>query len=49
MSVGKLNEPGKDSFVYSIETDEYKRKIARYEAQTDVWADNNAKGYSLVL
>ena len=30
-------------------TDEYKRKIASHEAQVDLCADNNAKGYSLVL
>ena len=49
MSGGTLNEPIKDNFDWSIETDGYKRKIARHEAQVELWADNNAKGYSLVL
>ena len=49
MSGGTLNEPIKDDFDWSIETDGYKRKTARHEAQIDLWADNNAKGYSLVL
>ena len=44
MSAGKLNEPIKDDFDWSIETDGYKRQIARHEAQVDLWADNNAKG-----
>ena len=38
-----------DNIDYSIKTDRYKQKMACYEAQTDVWADNNAKGYALVL
>ena len=49
MSGGTLNEPIKDNFDWSIETDGYKQKIARHEAQVDLWADNNAKGYLLVL
>ena len=49
MSAGTLNEPVKDDFDWSIETDGYKRKITRHEAQADLWEDNNAKGYSLVL
>ena len=49
MSEGKLNEPIKDDFDWSIKTDGYKRQIARHEAQVDLWADNNAIGYSLVL
>ena len=48
MSGCTRNDPIKD-FDWSIETDRYKRKIARHEAQVDLWADNNAKGYSLVL
>ena len=42
MSQGTLNEPIKDDFDLSIETDGYKRKIARHEAQVDLWADSNA-------
>ena len=38
-----------DDIDYFIERDKYKRKLARYEAQNDVWADNNAKGYAFVL
>ena len=49
MLEGTLNVPIKDNFGWSIETDQYKRKIAKHEAQVDLWADNNAKGYSLVL
>ena len=41
MSGGTLNEPIKDDFDWSIETDGYKRKIAKHEAQVDLWADNN--------
>ena len=44
MSGGTLNEPIKDDFDWSIETDGYKGKIARNKAQVDLWADNNAKG-----
>ena len=49
MSGGSINETVMDDIDYSIETDGYKRKMARYEAQTNVWADNNSKGYALVL
>ena len=44
MSSGKLNEPVKDDFDWSIETDGYKRKISRHEAQADLWEDNMRKG-----
>ena len=46
---GTLNEPIKEDFDWSIETDGYKRQIARQEAQVGLLADNNAKGYLLVL
>ena len=39
MSDGKLNEPIKDDFDWSIETDGFKRQIARHKAQVDLWAD----------
>ena len=44
-----INVAVMDNIDYSIKTDKYKRKMARYEAQTDVWADNNVNGYALVL
>ena len=36
MSQGLLNEPVQDDFDWSIETDGYKRKMERYEAQVDL-------------
>ena len=49
MSEGEMHEPVKDDVDDSTETDGDKRKIARYEAQADIWADNDAKGYALAL
>ena len=49
MTSGLLNEPVQDDLDWSIETDMFKRKMARHDAKVDLWEDNNAKGYSLVL
>ena len=34
---------------YVIETGEFSRKIFCHETQLEMWEDNNAKGYALVL
>ena len=36
MSEGFLNEPVQDDLDWSIETDGYRRKMARHEAQVDL-------------
>ena len=47
--LGVLNVPVMDDLDYAVETGEYSRKISRYESQIEVWADNDAKGFALVL
>jgi hypothetical protein len=34
---------------YAMETGTYTRNISRYESQMEVWADNNAKEYAIVI
>ena len=38
-----------DDLDYTIKTGEFSRKISRYKTQVEVWGDNNAKEYALVL
>ena len=38
-----------DGLDYVIETGKYSHKISCYEIQLEVWGDNDAKGYALVL
>ena len=49
MTAGVLNEPVDDDYDWSIETDAFKRKMIKFEAQTDLWQDLNAQGHALVL
>ena len=37
MTAGVLNEPVDDNYDWSIETDTFKRKMIKFEAQTDLW------------
>jgi hypothetical protein len=48
-TAGTKNVEVMDDLDYAIETGEYSRKISRYETQLEVWMDNDAKGYALVL
>ena len=49
ISAGSLNKPLNDDYDWSIETDAHKRKMIKFEAQADLWADLNAQGHALVL
>ena len=49
MTAGKLNEPVDDDYDLSIEIDTFKRKMIKFESQTDLWQDLNAQGHALVL
>ena len=48
-TVGTKSVAVMDDLNYAINTGEYSRKISRYETQLEVWGENDAKGYALVL
>ena len=48
-TAGTKNVTVMDDHDYKIESGEYSRKISRYETQLEVWGDNDAKRYPLVL
>ena len=48
-TAGVKNVAVMDDLDYVVKTGEYSRKISCYETQLEVWGDNDAKGYALVL
>ena len=48
-TAGVLNITVINDIDYLVETDEYKQTMLHHESQVEVWEDNDAQGYALVL